>query len=51
MHERVKRNKLVFFLCFILTVKVGGMRIVQKHQSEVSEKKDDKDSKEYETER
>ncbi|XP_056594304.1 death-associated protein 1 isoform X1 [Triplophysa dalaica] len=32
-------------------VKVGGMRIVQKHQSEVPEKKDDKDSKEYETER
>ncbi|XP_057178466.1 death-associated protein 1 [Triplophysa rosa] len=31
-------------------VKVGGMRIVQKHQSEVPEKKDDKDSKEYETE-
>ncbi|XP_051969444.1 death-associated protein 1-like [Xyrauchen texanus] len=33
-------------------VKAGGMRIVQKHQTanDVPEKKDDKDSKEYETE-
>ncbi|NP_571647.1 death-associated protein 1 homolog [Danio rerio] len=32
-------------------VKAGGMRIVQKHQSaiEVPDKKDDKDSTEYET--
>ncbi|XP_065114315.1 death-associated protein 1 homolog [Paramisgurnus dabryanus] len=31
-------------------VKAGGMRIVQKHQSEAPPKMDDKDSKEYETE-
>uniref|UniRef100_A0A9J8ADI8 Death-associated protein n=1 Tax=Cyprinus carpio carpio TaxID=630221 RepID=A0A9J8ADI8_CYPCA len=33
-------------------VKAGGMRIVQKHQSanDVPEKKNDKDSEEYETE-
>ncbi|XP_043082790.1 death-associated protein 1 [Puntigrus tetrazona] len=33
-------------------VKAGGMRIVQKHQSgnDVPDKKNDKDSKEYETE-
>lgn len=37
----------------MVAVKVGGgMRIVQKHQSanEVPEKKNDKDSEEYETE-
>ncbi len=47
----VSGNKL-WTVCLFVAVKAGGMRIVQKHQSvnDVPDKKNDKDSKEYETE-
>lgn len=47
-HQCLEINCL--FIC--VAVRAGGMRIVQKHQSanDVPDKKNDKDSEEYETE-